>query len=167
MSDGVLDMGRRDERALAMRMSGQSLDAVAQRFGWTLEQAHEAVERALTRVTTQRDAAGVEHTRQLVEQRLDALLAGQWNEATDPSTHPIVKQGAAKVALSIIDRQTALMGANAPKHTVVMHTVTPDIVASTLERLFAARSGVEEVRVIRGELGGGDADQSQAAVDAP
>ena len=147
-AEPALDLSRRDERALAMRVSGIPLDRVANTFGWTSEQAHEAVERALVRVTVDRNPDGIAHHRRLTQARLDELLSSMWPSATDPTGHPIIQQGAAKTVLNIIDRQSALMGSNAPKETIVTHNVGPDQVAATIERLFGARSGVVEADVV-------------------
>lgn len=146
--DPVLDLSRRDERALSMRVAGIPLERVAATFGWTPEQAHEAVERALIRVTVDRNPDGVRHQRNLTQRRLDGLLESIWPSATDPTGHPIIQQGAIKTALSVIDRQTNLFGTNAPKESIVTHNVGPDQVAATIERLFAARSGVIEADVL-------------------
>jgi hypothetical protein len=148
MTEPVLDLTRRDERALGMRTAGIPIERVAATFGWTPEQAHEAIERALVRVTVDRNPEGVKHQRNLTQRRLDGLLEAVWPSATDPTGHPIIQQNAVNTALKVIDRQTALFGTNAPKETVVTHNVGPDQVAATIERLFAARSGVIEADVL-------------------
>jgi hypothetical protein len=144
----VLDLSRRDERALSMRVSGIPIERVAATFGWTPEQAHEAVERALVRVTVDRNPEGVRHQRNLTQRRLDGLLEAVWPTATDPTGHPLIQQGAVNTSLKVIDRQVALFGQNAPKESIVTHNVGPDQVAATIERLFAARSGVVEADVL-------------------
>ena len=144
----ILDLSRRDERALGMRVSGIPIERVAATFGWTPEQAQEAVERALVRVTVDRNPEGVAHQRGLTQRRLDGLLEAVWPSATDPTGHPIIQQGAIKTALNVIDRQSNLFGTNAPKESIVTHNVGPDQVAATIERLFAARSGVIEADVL-------------------
>lgn len=144
----VLDLSRRDERALSMRVAGIPIERVAATFGWTPEQAHEAVERALIRVTIDRDQEGVRHQRNLTQRRLDGLLEAIWPSATDPNGHPLIQQGAIKTALNVIDRQSHLFGTDAPRESIVTHNVGPDQVAATIERLFAARSGVVEADVL-------------------
>lgn len=169
-----LDMSRRDERALAMRISGVPESDIARKFGWTPEETHAAIERALVRATVERDVAGVAHMRKLTQQRLDALLAGFWETATDSSGHPVIQQGAAKVALGIMDRQTALYGTNAPKETIVTHNVTAEQIAGVLDRLFAARAGVVEATVLPaigaaesdGADAGGEDDEDDGILDA-
>jgi hypothetical protein len=151
----VLDLSRRDERALSMRVAGIPIERVAATFGWTPEQAQEAVERALVRVTVDRNPEGVKHQRNLTQRRLDGLLEAIYPSATDPTGHPIIQQNAIRTALSVIDRQTNLFGTNAPKETVVTHNVGPDQVAATIERLFAARSGVVEADVLGAIEGSG------------
>ena len=157
-----MDLTRRDERALAMRIAGRPMSEIANRFGWTPAAAHEAVERALTRVVTTRNPEGVAYQRALTEQRLDALLAGVWDTATDPTGHPVIQQGAVKTALGIIDRQAALQGTNAPRETVIHHSVGAEQVSAVLNRLFAAQSGgvveaevlpaLEQAQVVEGEI---------------
>jgi hypothetical protein len=149
-ADLALDMSRRDERALAMRIGGADMAAVAARFGWTAEAAHEAIERALIRVTVERNPSGVDHMRSLASARLDALLAGMWPDATntDGTVHPVVKQGAVKTALSIMDRQSDLYGMKAPTQAVVTHAVDARAMVDVLDRVFAMRSGVQEASVV-------------------
>jgi hypothetical protein len=147
-AEPVLDLSRRDERALSMKVSGIPIERIAATFGWTPEQAHDAIERALVRVTVDRNPEGVRYQRGLAERRLDGLLEAIWPSATDPTGHPIIQQGAIKVALGIHDRQASLFGTNAPKETIVTHNVGPDQVAATIERLFAFRSGVVEADVL-------------------
>jgi len=147
-AEPILDLSRRDERALSMKVSGVSLERIATTFGWTPEQAHDAIERALVRVTVDRNPEGVRYQRGLTERRLDGLLESIWPSATDPTGHPIIQQGAIKIALNVIDRQANLHGTNAPKETIVTHNVGPDQVAATIERLFAARSGVIEADIL-------------------
>lgn len=148
LTEADLDLTRRDERALAMRIAGRPMSEIANRFGWTPAAAHEAVERALTRVATTRNPEGIAYQRALTEQRLDALLAGIWDTATDPTGHPVIQQGAVKTALGIVDRQVALQGTNAPRETIVHHSVGAEQVSAVLNRLFAAQSGVVEAEVI-------------------
>ena len=144
----VLDLSRRDERALSMRVTGVPLERIASTFGWTPEQAHDAIERALVRVTVDRNPDGVRHQRNLTSRRLDGLLEAIWPQATDTTGHPVIQQNAIKTALNVIDRQSNLFGTNAPKETIVTHNVGPDQVAATIERLFEARSGVVEADIL-------------------
>ena len=155
MTDLVqLNMERRDERALAMRVAGKSIGAIARTFGWTEDVAQEAIERALVRVTVERDQEGVAHMRALTEQRLDALLESVWGVATDTKGHPVIQQNAVKTALNIIDRQTRQYGTDAPREVTVTHSVGPDEVAGVIERLFQARSGVVEAPVLQPAITG-------------
>lgn len=147
-NEPFLDLTRRDERALSMRVAGIPIERIAATFGWATEQAQEAVERALVRVTVDRNPEGVAHQRNLTQRRLDGLLEAVWPSATDPTGHPVIQQGAINTALKVIDRQVDLFGQNAPKESVVTHNVGPDQVAATIERLFGARSGVVEADVL-------------------
>jgi hypothetical protein len=152
-AETILDViNKRDEKALAMKIAGKPITAIAQKFAWTVEETHEAIERALIRTTVDRNPEGVSQQRMLTVQRLESLLEGMWPAAKDDSD-PIMQQGAVKTVLGIVDRQTALYGTNAPKETTVTHQISPDQVAATIERLFAARSGVVEAEVVRPGLG--------------
>lgn len=146
-AEAPLDLTRRDERALAMQIAGAPLEKIAEKFAWTVEEAHAAIERALIRTTVDRNPEGVAYVRNLTQQRLEHLLSNVWASANDPSD-PVVQNMSVKTTLGIMDRQVALFGSNAPKETTVTHQISPEQVAATIERLFAARSGVVEAQVI-------------------
>lgn len=133
--------------ALASRIAGVSLEDIAERYGYaTVEEVRMAIERALSRATIERDQEGVSHMRSLTAARLEALLHGVWDRAVNP--RDIDQINAQKSALSIIDRQAALYGMNAPKESKVTHSVDAGTIADTLNRILHAYAGVEEIEVI-------------------
>lgn len=159
-----LDPPSREQRALAMAIAGAPVEKIAEKFAWTVEEAHAAVERALLRTTVDRNPEGVAYARNMTQQRLEHLLSNLWGAANDPSD-PVIQNMSAKTVLGIVDRQVALYGANAPKETTVTHQISPEQVAATIERLFEARSGVIEAQVVPA-LGSTPAVPGEVVVDS-
>lgn len=138
---------RRDELALSARVSGLNLDEIADKFGYaTIDEVRLAIERALVRVTVDRNPEGVSHMRNLTAARLDTLLTGIWDRALNP--RDMDQLNAQKAVLGIIDRQAALYGTNAPKETKVTHSVDAATITETLDRIFHTYAGVVEADVV-------------------
>lgn len=109
-----LTANERQAKALALRKSGLTYEAIAEQLGYSSrEGARKAIETAL-RNTIQEPA---DELRRLECERLDAMLAALWWRVE--AGHP----QAVDAALRVMARRAALLGLDAPKRVDVRYLI--------------------------------------------
>jgi hypothetical protein len=123
---------RQGAAAVALRVAGASYADISEALGLSgARMAQTMVEADLANRVSDADRKVL---REEESARLERLLRGVWQKATDPAH--IEHLQAAKVALAIIDRHTRLHGLDAPAE-IVVHTPT----MSEIDEWVAAMSG--------------------------
>lgn len=100
--------GTRMRQALDLRMTGCSYAEIAETMGVSVPTAFQYVAEGLERLTGE-EVRNTDVARQLHLLRLDALLNVQWSKALAGSSE------AAQLALRILERQSKLLGLDAPQ----------------------------------------------------
>jgi len=130
--------GSRMREALDLRLAGESYQDIADTMGIAVPTAHQHVAEAIERLTGE-EVRSAEVARQLQLLRLDLLLAAQWRKATlDGSPN------AAMTVLKIMERQSKLLGLDAPVRIDIEHRIREMAVAEGLD----PDEAVEEARAI-------------------
>lgn len=143
-----------DSAAVALRLAGASYPEIAEALGMESEStARRAVERDLALRAADAEPEKRELLRAQSGARLERLLRGLWQKATnpnDPEHLPAVTR-----ALAIIDRHTRLYGLDAPAE-VVVHTPTTAEIEAWVMRVVGEQESVHaieaDVIVIEGEI---------------
>lgn len=106
--------GTRMRRALDLRIEGRSYAEIADEMGVSIPTVFQYVAEGLERLTGE-EVRNADIARQLHLLRLDALLHAQWSKALAGSSE------AAQVALRILERQSKLLGLDAPAKVDITH----------------------------------------------
>jgi hypothetical protein len=134
--------------ATALRLAGASFSEIAETLGMAgPETALKLVQQDLA--TRPDDVADRADLRREEAARLERLLRGVWNKATDPTNPEHIP--AARVALAFIDRHARLLGLDAPTEVVVYTPTTTEIdqwVAHIVSMQTEAAFDVEEADVL-------------------
>lgn len=143
------DRQARVEAAVGMKAAGASYAEIARVLGYSsAHRARVAVERGLA------DVAGPEDKQQLrflTSRRLERLLRGLWNKATDENSPEHL--AAARTALAVIDRHARLYGIDAPQEMVVYNPSGVEIDAWVSKMVAQVRPELpEEADIIDAEV---------------
>jgi len=130
--------GTRMREALDLRLAGESYQGIADTMGIAVPTGHEYVAEAIERLTGE-EVRSAEVARQLQLLRLDMLLAAQWRKATLEGN-----VNAAQTVLKIMERQSKLLGLDAPIRIDIEHRIREMAVQEGLD----PDEAVEEARAI-------------------
>lgn len=95
-------------QALALRRAGKKYREIAQEMGISLTRSRQLVAEGFRRLLVKEGEVAAELLQKQMD-RLDTLLQSVWHDATEGDPR------SAEVALKIIDRQSKLLGQDAPK----------------------------------------------------
>jgi hypothetical protein len=129
--------GTRMRQALDLRIIGRSYAEIADEMGVSIPTAHQYVTEAIERVTAD-EVRHADLARQMMLLRLDALLRAQWKKATAGD------ERATAAALKILERQSKLLGLDAPARI----DITARIRQMAIEEGLDPDEAVEEARRI-------------------
>jgi hypothetical protein len=115
-SAGVIEDTERANKIMSLRRAGATYKQIAAQVGGSEQNAHQMVTRILGTMRTEL-AETTDDVRALELERLDALLMGQWSQAT--AGH----QGAVATVLRIMERRARILGIDAPAKVA---PTTPD-----------------------------------------
>lgn len=121
----------REQEILKLRRGGLTFDLIGQRVGLTTAGAHDAYQRALTRIL----AEDVEAIRRLETERLDLAQSAIWGKVLQGDNPSIAN------LLRIMERRAKLLGLDQPTR-IQAEVITYDgnTVRSELERILASTS---------------------------
>lgn len=110
--------------ATALRLAGASYTEIAHTLGLTTARiARDMVEKELA--TAEQDGDARDSLRREEAARIERLLRGMWNKATDPKDAEHIP--AARAALAMIDRHARLLGLDQPTEVIVYTPTTTEI----------------------------------------
>jgi transcriptional regulator len=127
----VLEVQERRKKALELRLSGLNQTQIAEQMGLHKSTISAYIQDALAAVTREK----AEEYLELEQQRLDAMWAGIWNDATHGDTWKIDR------ALAIMDQRAKLTGSYKAAELKAIADAKGTIssgAASMLDRLFDA-----------------------------
>ena len=148
-TDRRITAAERQRRALQMRKSGATFEAIARAVGYSNESgARKAINTALKKLILE----PADELRKLECERLDVMLHSLWPDVLQGKPRSI------EVALKVMDRRAALLGLDAPKqvedHRIVSMQVMADQIAEETG-LDADELIAEAERIIKNAAGGG------------
>lgn len=115
-SPSAIAEAERIAKIMTLRKSGATFEQIGQVMGCTMQNAFGIVTRQLAKINAAASES-TEEVRRLELERLDALMMGQWKQATGGH------QGAVQAVLRIMERRAKILGLDAP--TKIAPT-TPD-----------------------------------------
>jgi hypothetical protein len=129
--------GSRMREALNRRIQGLSYAEIADELSISTQVAHDYVSGAIERLTGE-EVRSAEIARQLQLLRLDVMLAALWPKVLDGNVN------AAQAVLKIMERQSKLLGLDAPVRIDIEHRIREMAAAEGLD----PDEAVEEARAI-------------------
>lgn len=133
---------RTGRAAVALRLAGASFGEIADTLSMVdAKAARDIVEGELA--AGEQDPASREVLRAEANARIERLLRGLWQKATDPRDPEHLP--AARMALSLVDRHIRLNGLDMPTEVVVYTPTTAEIDTWVAEMLSSAQTPFAEV----------------------
>lgn len=133
---------RTGRAAVALRLAGASFSEIADTLSMVdARAARDIVEGELA--NGEQDPQEREALRAEAGARIERLLRGLWQKATDPRDPEHLP--AARMALSLVDRHIRLMGLDMPTEVVVYTPTTAEIDTWVAEMLTSAQTPFSEV----------------------